>query len=70
MQMNDRVGGERCRHARTRLNPAAGRGRQIADRLRRMNRYRLLELKDEPQEFLRRLLGVRIDERQLQTDLP
>ena len=70
MQTDDRVGVERCRHARAHFHPAAGRGRKIANRLRRMSRHRLLKLTEEPPQFLRRLLGVRIDKRHFQADQP
>ena len=70
VQMNDRVGAERCRHARAGLDTAAGLGRQVADRLWRVNSHGLFEFGDEPPQFLRWLFAVRIDERQLQADLP
>jgi len=68
--MDDRIRCERCRYAGAGLDTAAGFGRQVADRLRRVNGHGLFEFGDEPPQFLRRLLAAWIDERQLEADLP
>ena len=70
VEMDDRIRRERCRHAGAGLDTAAGLGRQVADRLRRVNGHGLFEFGDEPPQFLRRFFAVWVDERQLEADLP